>query len=78
MLAILGVLVASAVAVWRTAHKDEARRESRVQVIAVLGAAQYNGRPSATFELLPGAGHMLHHFHADAVVRAALSLRPAA
>ncbi|MGH1569783.1 alpha/beta fold hydrolase [Methylobacterium sp. P31] len=32
--------------------------------------------PGAQFELLPGAGHMLHHFHAEAVVRAALSLRP--
>lgn len=34
--------------------------------------------PSAEFQLLPEAGHMLHHFHADAVTRAALSLRPAA
>ena len=48
--AVLGVLLATAVAVWRTAHKDEARRQSRVQVIAVLGAAEYNGRPSATFQ----------------------------
>ncbi|SDM32431.1 Pimeloyl-ACP methyl ester carboxylesterase [Methylobacterium phyllostachyos] len=32
--------------------------------------------PDVQFELLPGAGHMLHHFHPDAVVRAALSLRP--
>jgi vancomycin permeability regulator SanA len=50
VLVILGVLLATAVAVWRTAHKDEARRQSRVQVIAVLGAAEYNGRPSATFQ----------------------------
>ena len=34
--------------------------------------------PSAAFDLLPGAGHMLHHFHTDAVVRAALALRPPA
>jgi uncharacterized SAM-binding protein YcdF (DUF218 family) len=50
LLALLGILLATVVAVWRTAHKDEARRRSRVQVIAVLGAAEYNGRPSATFQ----------------------------
>lgn len=33
--------------------------------------------PAAQFTLLPEAGHMLHHFHTEAVVRAALSLRPA-
>lgn len=49
-LAILGVLVASAVAVWRAAHTDEARRIGRADVIAVLGAAEYNGRPSPTFQ----------------------------
>jgi uncharacterized SAM-binding protein YcdF (DUF218 family) len=47
---VLGVMLASFVAVWRAAHVDEARRRSSVQVIGVLGAAQYNGRPSATFE----------------------------
>lgn len=31
--------------------------------------------PDVQFELLPGAGHMLHHFHPDPIVRAALSLR---
>ncbi|MCJ2087445.1 alpha/beta hydrolase [Methylobacterium sp. E-005] len=30
--------------------------------------------PDARLDLLPGAGHMLHHFHADAIVRAALAL----
>lgn len=49
-LALFGLLLAAGVSVWRTAHRDEARRESRVQVIAVLGAAEYNGRPSATFQ----------------------------
>jgi uncharacterized SAM-binding protein YcdF (DUF218 family) len=53
--AVGGIIVASAVAVWRTAHNDEARHRSRVQVIAVLGAAEYNGRPSATF-----AGRLQH------------------
>jgi pimeloyl-ACP methyl ester carboxylesterase len=32
--------------------------------------------PAAEIEILPEAGHMLHHSHAGAVVRAALSLRP--
>ncbi|MCJ2058336.1 alpha/beta hydrolase [Methylobacterium sp. J-048] len=30
--------------------------------------------PGATLAMLPGAGHMFPHFHADAVVRAALSI----
>lgn len=50
VLAVLGVVVASGVAVWRAAHEDEARRVGRVDVILVLGAAEYNGRPSPTFE----------------------------
>lgn len=50
ILAVLGVVVASGVAVWRAAHKDEARRVGHVDVILVLGAAEYNGRPSPTFE----------------------------
>ncbi len=49
-LGVFGLLLAAGVSVWRAAHRDEARRESRVQVIAVLGAAEYNGRPSATFQ----------------------------
>jgi uncharacterized SAM-binding protein YcdF (DUF218 family) len=50
LLAVLGVLSLTAAAVWRSAHTDEARRVSHVDVIAVLGAAQYGGRPSLTFE----------------------------
>lgn len=50
ILAVLGVLLASGVAVWRAAHKDEARRVDSADVILVLGAAEYNGRPSPTFE----------------------------
>lgn len=49
-LAIVGVLLATAVAVWRTAHTDEASRVGRADIIAVLGAAEYNGTPSPTFE----------------------------
>lgn len=45
----IGVL-ATGIAVWRAAHTDDARRIDRVDVIVVLGAAQYNGRPSPVFE----------------------------
>jgi len=45
----LGTLLATGVAVWKAAHTDEARRVGRADLIAVLGAAQYNGRPSPTF-----------------------------
>jgi uncharacterized SAM-binding protein YcdF (DUF218 family) len=50
VLAILGVLTATGVAVWRAAHLDEARRVGHADVILVLGAAEYNGRPSPTFQ----------------------------
>jgi uncharacterized SAM-binding protein YcdF (DUF218 family) len=50
VLTILGVMIAAGVAVWRAAHMDEARRVGRADVILVLGAAEYNGRPSLTFQ----------------------------
>jgi uncharacterized SAM-binding protein YcdF (DUF218 family) len=46
---LLVVIAGSAVAVWRAAHDDEARRIDRADVILVLGAAQYDGRPSPVF-----------------------------
>jgi uncharacterized SAM-binding protein YcdF (DUF218 family) len=49
-IAALAVLGATATAVWKTAHKDEASRIDHADVILVLGAAQYNGRPSPVFE----------------------------
>jgi uncharacterized SAM-binding protein YcdF (DUF218 family) len=52
LLAMLGLLVlvtATGVAVWQAAHTDEASRRDRVDLIAVLGAAQYGGEPSPTF-----------------------------
>jgi uncharacterized SAM-binding protein YcdF (DUF218 family) len=42
-------IVASAVAVWRAAHTDEASAVDHVDVILVLGAAQYGGEPSPVF-----------------------------
>ena len=49
------VVVLTALAVWRAAHTDDASRVDRVDVILVLGAAQYDGDPSPVFE-----GRLLH------------------
>jgi uncharacterized SAM-binding protein YcdF (DUF218 family) len=46
----LAVLSVTAYAVWRAAHTDDARRVGHADLIAVLGAAEYNGTPSATFQ----------------------------
>ena len=46
ILGITAVLAWTATAVWRAAHTDDARRIGHADVIAVLGAAQYSGRPS--------------------------------
>lgn len=46
---LLAPVVASAVAVWRTAHTDEASRIDHADAIIVFGAAQYGGVPSPTF-----------------------------
>jgi len=40
---------ASGVVVWRAAHHDDASDVERADAIVVLGAAQYNGRPSPLF-----------------------------
>jgi uncharacterized SAM-binding protein YcdF (DUF218 family) len=47
---LFGIVAVTAVAVWRAAHHDEARDVGHADVIAVLGAAEYNGRPSPVFE----------------------------
>jgi uncharacterized SAM-binding protein YcdF (DUF218 family) len=46
---VLVPITASAVAVWRAAHTDEASAIDRADVILVLGAAQYGGEPSPIF-----------------------------
>jgi len=45
----VGVMGVTFVAVWRAAHQDDASRIERVDAIVVLGAAQYDGRPSPVF-----------------------------
>lgn len=48
-LVLLLVVGVTALAVWRSAHTDDARRVDRADVILVLGAAQYDGDPSPVF-----------------------------
>jgi uncharacterized SAM-binding protein YcdF (DUF218 family) len=48
--AIVLVVAGTGMAVWRAAHTDDARTVDRADVIMVLGAAQYDGRPSPVFE----------------------------
>jgi uncharacterized SAM-binding protein YcdF (DUF218 family) len=50
VVALVAILFLTVFAVWKAAHTDEARRRDTVQVIAVLGAAQYSGEPSPTFQ----------------------------
>lgn len=68
-LVVLGLLVASAVAVWRAAHDDEARFVDDVDAILVLGAAQYGGRPSPIFQgRLDHAAHLYRNHFSDRIV----------
>lgn len=53
--AVAVVLVATGIAVWRAAHEDGASRIDHADVILVLGAAEYGGRPSPVF-----AGRLKH------------------
>lgn len=55
VVAVLGVVVATGVAVWTEAHHDDASRIDHVDAILVLGAAQYDGTPSPVF-----AGRLEH------------------
>lgn len=45
----LMVILASGIAVWRSAHADDASRVDHADIVLVLGAAQYGGRPSPVF-----------------------------
>jgi uncharacterized SAM-binding protein YcdF (DUF218 family) len=50
LLAFVTILGATGVAVWRAAHTDDASRVEHADIILVLGAAEYGGRPSPVFE----------------------------
>lgn len=58
-LVALSLLAITAAAVWRSAHTDEASRIDHVDVVIVLGAAQYAGRPSPVFEARLRHGELL-------------------
>ena len=77
VLAVLGAMLVSAVAavtisgvqVWRAAHHDDASDIDHAGAIVVLGAAQYDGRPSPVFEgRLDHAALLWEQGRADLVV----------
>ena len=49
LLAVVALFALTAVAVWRTAHHDDASEVETADLIVVLGAAQYDGEPSPVF-----------------------------
>ena len=49
VLALTAVLGLTAVSVWQAAHHDDASVVESTNLIVVLGAAQYDGRPSPVF-----------------------------
>jgi uncharacterized SAM-binding protein YcdF (DUF218 family) len=61
LLAVLALPIgASALAVWRAAHTDDASRVDSADVIVVLGAAQYGGDPSPVFQGRLDHGKLLY------------------
>jgi uncharacterized SAM-binding protein YcdF (DUF218 family) len=50
VLLVVALLGATAIAVWRAAHTDDASEVDRADIILVLGAAEYGGHPSPVFE----------------------------
>jgi uncharacterized SAM-binding protein YcdF (DUF218 family) len=71
----LVVMGLTGVAVWQAAHRDEARRVDHADAIVVLGAAQYNGRPSPVFEArLDHARGMFENGFSERIVVAGGSL----
>jgi uncharacterized SAM-binding protein YcdF (DUF218 family) len=49
LVAVVGLVIVTGIAVWRAAHQDDASLVDHADVILVLGAAQYNGEPSPVF-----------------------------
>jgi vancomycin permeability regulator SanA len=50
LLIVVAAIAASAITVWRAAHHDDASEVAHADAIVVLGAAQYNGKPSPVFQ----------------------------
>jgi uncharacterized SAM-binding protein YcdF (DUF218 family) len=64
--AVLVYMVVTFVQVWAASHRDQARP---VQAIVVLGAAQYNGRPSPVLQArLDHAYQLWHQGRSDVIV----------
>ncbi len=69
LLAALLLIGTTGIAVWRAAHTDGASRVDRADAIIVLGAAQYEGRPSPVFEgRLKHAALLFREGRADTVL----------
>jgi uncharacterized SAM-binding protein YcdF (DUF218 family) len=60
---IVGVVGTSAVSVWRAAHVDEASAVDQADLIIVLGAAHYGGKPSPVFRGRLDHGRLLYRNH---------------
>jgi uncharacterized SAM-binding protein YcdF (DUF218 family) len=70
LLVPVGILGLTGFAVWSAAHHDDSSRIDHADVIAVLGAAQYNGTPSPVFQGRLEQAKVLYdgHFATDVVV----------
>jgi len=67
--AVVLLVAGAAVIVWRAAHHDAAADHDRADAIVVLGAAQYNGRPSPVFQgRLDHAALLWHQGRGDLVI----------
>jgi uncharacterized SAM-binding protein YcdF (DUF218 family) len=49
LLTFASIVSVTALAVWRAAHTDDASRVEHADIILVLGAAEYGGKPSPVF-----------------------------
>ena len=65
---LVAVVVVTFVAVWRAAHTDDASTVDRADAIVVLGAAEYDGRPSPVFVGRLGHAQLLYEQHRAPIV----------
>lgn len=68
LLAAVLVVGVTFVAVWRAAHEDDASQVQYVDAILVLGAAQYEGRPSPVFAGRLEQARLLYEQHRASTV----------
>jgi uncharacterized SAM-binding protein YcdF (DUF218 family) len=65
---LVAVVVVTFVAVWRAAHTDDASTVDRADAIVVLGAAEYDGRPSPVFAGRLDHAQLLYEQHRAPIV----------